>query len=94
MHIEKNICDNILGTLLNVQGKTKDTTNARLDLHDMGIRPELHLKQDDNSVTAPPAPYVLGKDQKIEFCKFLEGAEKAKNPFMPHTPAKNHTCWP
>ncbi|XP_066310955.1 uncharacterized protein [Miscanthus floridulus] len=26
-----------------------------------------------NSVTAPPAPYVLGKDQKIEFCKFLKG---------------------
>jgi hypothetical protein len=44
MHIEKNICDNFLGTLLNVQGKTKDITNARLDLHDMGIRPELHLK--------------------------------------------------
>jgi hypothetical protein len=39
----------------------------------MGIRPELHLKQDGNSVTAPPAPYVLGKDQKIEFCKFLKG---------------------
>jgi len=73
MHIEKNICENILGTLLNVQGKTKDTTNARLDLHDMGIRPELHLQQHGNSVTAPPAPYVLGKDQKIAFCKFLKG---------------------
>jgi len=62
MHIEKNICENILGTLLNVQGKTKDTTNARLDLHDMKIRPELHLQQDGNSVTAPPALYVLGKN--------------------------------
>ncbi|XP_066358199.1 uncharacterized protein [Miscanthus floridulus] len=55
------------------KGKTKDTTNARLDLHDMGIRPELHLQQHGNSVTAPPAPYVLGKDQKIEFFKFLKG---------------------
>ncbi|XP_066338417.1 uncharacterized protein [Miscanthus floridulus] len=73
MHIEKNICENILGTLLNVQGKTKDTTNARIDLHDMGIRPELHLQQHGNLVTAPPASYVLGKDQKIEFCKFLKG---------------------
>ncbi|XP_066396301.1 uncharacterized protein [Miscanthus floridulus] len=73
MHIEKNICENILGTLLNVQGKTKDTTNARLDLHDMGIRPELHLQQHGNSVNAPLAPYVLGKDQKIEFYKFLKG---------------------
>jgi len=73
MHIEKNICENILGTLLNVQGKTKDTTNARLDLYDMGIRPEFHLQQHGNSVIAPPAPYVLGKDQKIKFCKFLKG---------------------
>ncbi|XP_066361319.1 uncharacterized protein [Miscanthus floridulus] len=54
-------------------GKTKDTTNARLDLHDMGIRPELHLQQHGNLVIAPPAPYVLGKDQKTELCKFLKG---------------------
>ncbi|XP_066320623.1 uncharacterized protein [Miscanthus floridulus] len=54
-------------------GKTKDTTNARLDLHDMGIRPELHLQQHGNSVIAPPTPYVLGKDQKTELCKFLKG---------------------
>lgn len=73
MHIEKNICENLLGTLLNVDGKTKDTTNARLDLHDMGIRPELHLQQDGNSVTVPHAWYVLKKDQRIEFCKFLKG---------------------
>ena len=73
MHIEKNICENILGTLLNISGKTKDTTNARLDLYDMGIRPELHLQQHGNSIIAPPAPYVLGKDQKIAFCKFLKG---------------------
>ena len=73
MHIEKNICENILCTLLNVPGKTKDTTNARLDLYDMKIRPELHLQQNGNSLSAPPAPYVLGKDQKIEFCKFLKG---------------------
>jgi len=39
----------------------------------MKIRLELHLQQDGNSVTAPPAPYVLGKYQKIEFCKFFKG---------------------
>jgi hypothetical protein len=72
MHIEKNVCENILCTLLNVPGKSKDTSNARLDLYDMQIRPELHLQQNGNSTSAPPAPYVLGKDQKIEFCKFLK----------------------
>jgi hypothetical protein len=73
MHIEKNICEALLGTLLNILGKSKDTNNARLDLYDMKIRPELHLKQVGNTVSAPPAPYVLGKDQKIAFCKFLKG---------------------
>ena len=74
MHIEKNVCENILCTLLSIPGKSKDTHNARLDLYDMGIRPELHLQQDGNSACrAPPAPYVLGKDQKVEFCKFLKG---------------------
>jgi hypothetical protein len=73
MHIEKNICEALLGTLLNIPGKSKDTNNARLDLFDMKIRPELHLKQVGTTVSAPSAPYVLGKDQKIAFCKFLKG---------------------
>ena len=37
MHIEKNICEALLGTLLEIAGKTKDTEKARLDLQDMGI---------------------------------------------------------
>ena len=40
MHTKKNICENILWTLLKVEGKTKDTTNARLDLQDIKIRPQ------------------------------------------------------
>ena len=30
MHIEKNICDSIIGTLLNIEGKTKDPWNLGL----------------------------------------------------------------
>ncbi|CAK8541326.1 unnamed protein product [Lathyrus sativus] len=41
MHVEKNVCDSLIGTLLNIQGKTKDGYNARLDLSLMGIREEL-----------------------------------------------------
>jgi len=44
MHIEKNVCDNIINTLLNVPGRTKDNKAARDDLADMGIRPELAAK--------------------------------------------------
>ncbi|GKB84680.1 uncharacterized protein Tco_0956952 [Tanacetum coccineum] len=42
MNIEKNVCESIVGTLMNLDGKTKDHIKARLDLQEMGIRPELH----------------------------------------------------
>ena len=44
MHVEKNICDNVLGTLMNVDGKTKDNSSARRDLALLGIRKDLHLQ--------------------------------------------------
>jgi hypothetical protein len=75
MHIEKNICENILGTLLEILGKTKGTDNARLDLRDMGIRHDLHLQQDGNSVVKPDAFYVLNKENKVKFCKCLKGVK-------------------
>ena len=41
MHIEKNICESLVGTILDIHGKTKDTVNARLDLSDLGIKEKL-----------------------------------------------------
>ncbi|XP_074323671.1 uncharacterized protein LOC141660579 [Apium graveolens] len=41
MHVEKNVCDNIIGTLLHMKFKSKDSLALRLDLVDMGIRPDL-----------------------------------------------------
>ena len=41
MHIEKNMCDNLIGTFMNIKGKTKDGVNACLDLIEMNIREEL-----------------------------------------------------
>ncbi|XP_062119334.1 uncharacterized protein LOC133833091 [Humulus lupulus] len=38
MHIEKNICDSVVGTIFSIDGKSKDTENARLDLQDLNIR--------------------------------------------------------
>ena len=32
MHVEKNVCDNLLYTLLGIDGKSKDNLNSRLDL--------------------------------------------------------------
>ncbi|KAK1685438.1 hypothetical protein QYE76_046286 [Lolium multiflorum] len=38
----KNVCESLLGTLLNMPEKTKDGPKARYDLQSIGIREELH----------------------------------------------------
>ncbi|XXG47862.1 hypothetical protein AAC387_Pa02g2430 [Persea americana] len=72
MHIEKNICDNVLGTLLNIDGKTKDTVKARMDLEAMGIRKELHLIPNGDKVMVPPACYTLSSAEKKGFCEWFK----------------------
>ncbi|XP_057771180.1 uncharacterized protein LOC130990991 [Salvia miltiorrhiza] len=58
-------------TLLNISGKTKDTINARLDLQEMGIRPQLHPKLRGNSYLVPSACYTLTILEKRRLCSFL-----------------------
>ncbi|XP_060195087.1 uncharacterized protein LOC132624303 [Lycium barbarum] len=38
MHIDKNLCDSLLGTLLDIPGESKDHINSRYDLQEMGTR--------------------------------------------------------
>ncbi|KAH7842869.1 hypothetical protein Vadar_009953 [Vaccinium darrowii] len=73
MHIEKNICESIYGTMLAIEGKNKDTYKARDDLKKMGIRSELHLQINENgSFLKPRAIYTLGPQQIDAFCEFLK----------------------
>ncbi|CAN1289729.1 hypothetical protein LINPERPRIM_LOCUS20410 [Linum perenne] len=73
MHIEKNICDNVVGTLLDANGKTKDTIKARQDLESMGIRKELHIvKRGDGRYEMPHACYTMTKEERRNFCQFLK----------------------
>ena len=72
MHIEKNKCDILVGTLLNIEGKTKDIVKARLDLEDLNIRKELHLKLEGNKLLKPHASYTLTLNERREFCQFLK----------------------
>ncbi|GMQ10336.1 hypothetical protein CsSME_00053380 [Camellia sinensis var. sinensis] len=66
MHIEKNVIDNVYGTLLNLDGKTKDNLKARLDLQEMGIRRELHPQKISSSKTyLPPACFSMILKRKI-----------------------------
>jgi len=75
MHIEKNICEYILGTFLGTAGKSKDGINSRLDLEDMGIRKHLHLIHDGDSYSTPHAPYTMTKTQKEYFCDFFKSVK-------------------
>ena len=59
MHIEKNVCNSLLGTLLADPHKLKDTDNVRRDLAKLGIRHELHLYEDCNNLIKPAADYTF-----------------------------------
>ena len=73
MHIEKNVCESIYGTLLHISGKTKDGLKSRNDLVDMKIRDELAPTLQKNKRTFIPAVcYTLRRDEKRRFCKALK----------------------
>ncbi|GJR55000.1 retrovirus-related pol polyprotein from transposon TNT 1-94 [Tanacetum coccineum] len=67
MHLEKNVAECLVGTLLNVSGKTKNKVNARLDLDEFGVKPEL----EEDKTTLPPAGYTLTNAEKDIFCETL-----------------------
>jgi hypothetical protein len=64
MHIEKNICESLMATILNIPRKTKDTIKARLDLKDLGIK-ELQFRETGDSYQMPHARYTLSKNPFI-----------------------------
>lgn len=73
MHLEKNVCDNIIATLLDICHKTKDDLNARLDLVELGIREDLHpIVDDQGKQTTPDAPFTMSKDQKEILCSVIQ----------------------
>ncbi|XP_059456599.1 uncharacterized protein LOC132186630 [Corylus avellana] len=61
---EKNVMDNIIGTLLGIKGKTKDNLEARKDLQEMGLRPKLHLFTKDEIIYMPPAYHTMSNEDK------------------------------
>jgi hypothetical protein len=55
MHIEKNICESLIATILNIPGKTMDTIKARLDLKDLEIKKKLQFRDTGDSCQMPHA---------------------------------------
>ncbi|XP_074314047.1 uncharacterized protein LOC141649251 [Silene latifolia] len=64
MHVEKNVCDSIIGTLLNITGKTKDGLKARQDMVAQKIRPELAPQVRGSRTYLPPACFTLSRTEK------------------------------
>jgi hypothetical protein len=78
MHMEKNVCENAYGTLLEMEGKSKDNLQARKDLQEMNIRPNLHpQKRANDKYYLPPALYNMSKEEKQHFCKVLRDGKSS-----------------
>ena len=73
MHTEKNLTNNIMSMLLDLEGKTKDTYKVCLDLKAMGIRSELHLMPKGvDTVEMPTACYNMTTSEKDGFLQVLK----------------------
>ncbi|XP_077217923.1 uncharacterized protein LOC143852426 [Tasmannia lanceolata] len=80
MHIEKNVCDSVIGTLLNIEGKTKDSVKARLDLQEMGLRRTLHpVTTIRNKTYLPPACFTMSPKEKEQLLPLAIRSSLPKN---------------
>ncbi|KAG8493359.1 hypothetical protein CXB51_010946 [Gossypium anomalum] len=69
----KNVWENIIGTILNVDGKSKDNLQSRLDLVDMRIRRDLHPQVLLNGkYRLPHSIFSMSKEEKEVFCIVLK----------------------
>ncbi|CAL2248300.1 unnamed protein product [Prunus armeniaca] len=64
MHIKKNVCDSIIGTLLEIPGKNKDGITARLNLLNMGVKTDLQPEYGQRRTRLPPGPWNLSRAEK------------------------------
>ncbi|XP_051152423.1 uncharacterized protein LOC127266277 [Andrographis paniculata] len=73
MHIEKNVCENVLHTLLGTKGKTKDNLNTRKDLQLLNIRTSLHpIPRPNGGFYLPAAAYTISSSEKKIFLSVLK----------------------
>lgn len=78
MHCEKNLCENIVKTLLAM----KDSPRSRQDAHNLGIREELWLQETarpNADYYMPHAPYVLSPSERKEFVGIISNIRTPTN---------------
>jgi hypothetical protein len=75
MHVEKNVCESLVGTLLNTNRKTREHGHACADLKKMEIRQELWLDDFINGTELPTSYITLSKNENNESCGFLKNVK-------------------
>ena len=76
MYIEKNICESIVETLLEIKGKNKDGLNTHLDLVDLDIMRKL---QPSSSGELSRGKWHLSLEKKRQLCRFLNDIKMSDN---------------
>jgi hypothetical protein len=78
MHCEKNLCENIVKTLLSMT----DSPGSRVDAQELGIREETWLqapRRRNDDFHMPHAPYVLSAEERAEFIGILSNIRTPTN---------------
>ncbi|XP_016460803.1 uncharacterized protein LOC107784235 isoform X1 [Nicotiana tabacum] len=79
MHIEKNICDSLLGTLLEIDGKSKNHEKSRYDLQEIRIRKELQRRiNNDGTISLAKSCFYMKPKEKSLFCTVMKNAKLPK----------------
>ncbi|KAI5327341.1 hypothetical protein L3X38_026737 [Prunus dulcis] len=75
MHVEKNVFDTLMGTILDIEGKTRDRIKARLHLERMGIRRGLWMNRVSDKTRRDPAFFSIKPNDKKDFLKFVSSVK-------------------
>ncbi|KAM0899068.1 hypothetical protein ACQ4PT_021549 [Festuca glaucescens] len=79
MHIEKNVFDNVVNTLLDVDKRSKDNAKARMDMKRMKIREHLHIDETQEKPELPDALYYMDSSKKKLFCGLVKNVRFPDN---------------
>lgn len=78
MHCEKNLCENIVKTLLGMN----DSPGSRRDAEDLGIREEIWLQapqRQQDQFYMPHAPFILNPNERREFIAIVSNIRTPTN---------------
>jgi len=71
-HIEKNFFENVINTVMDVHGKTKNNAKLKMDVAEIYDRLELHLHSGPSGKSVKPkAKFVFPVDKQRELCEWV-----------------------